>query len=221
MGQIIDLIYRHPQSRPINAHPESTLYFSPPDVAAPENINYARPALSTWALQLVSAEMRSQVGLLAKNDPDDPEDITQLRASTNRRAKYVCLATWDHLGRVSIQWMACTYKQRAPGVWYITECMGAPTVNGAIVIRTRRPHPTVQVRVIGSLTLSRNRCASGYLALLLAVWQFTCKVHVDQKRIMSRFGFSVHNSTACTCLDSLTDSSMAELCKSVAEGARR
>ncbi|KAJ6628087.1 hypothetical protein B0H10DRAFT_2209762 [Mycena sp. CBHHK59/15] len=161
--------------------------------------------------------MRRQVRNLTQNDPDDPEDITQLRASTNGRAKYICLATWNHLGRVSISWMAGTYKRRARGVWDITECMGAPTVNGAVVIRTRRPHPTVQVRVISSLTLSRNRYASGYLALPLAVWQFACKAHVDEKRIMSRFGFSVHDSTARACLDSLTDSSLAKLRESVRE----
>ncbi|KAJ7108584.1 hypothetical protein C8R44DRAFT_937639, partial [Mycena epipterygia] len=196
MGHIIDLIYRHPQSRPTKANPESALYFSPPEVAETQNLNFAQPALSTWALQLVGPEMRKQIGILTQNDPDDPNDITQLRASTNGRAKHVRLATWNNLGRVSIPWMAGTYKRRARGVWYITECMGAPTVNGAIVVRERRPHPTIQVGVISSLTLSRNRYATGYLALPLAVWQFACKAHVDEKRIMSRFGFSVHDSTA-------------------------
>ncbi|KAJ6628127.1 hypothetical protein B0H10DRAFT_1747918, partial [Mycena sp. CBHHK59/15] len=215
MADIIDLIYDHPQSRPTNDNPESQLYFCPPDIASPKDINFACPALSTWALQKVGPEMRRQVGNLTQNDPDDPEDITQLRTSTNGWAKYICLATWDHLGRVSIPWMAGTYKQRARGVWDITECMGAPTVNGAVVIRMRCLHPTV--RVISSLTLSRNRYSSGYLALPLAVCQFTWKVHVDEKRIMSHFGFSVHDSTARACLDSLTDSSLAKLRESVWE----
>ncbi|KAJ6615998.1 hypothetical protein B0H10DRAFT_1949475 [Mycena sp. CBHHK59/15] len=221
MADIIDLIYDHPQSRPTNDNPESQLYFCPLDVASPKDINFGRPALSTWALQKVGPEMRRQVGNLTQNDPDDPEDITQLRASTNGRAKYICLATWNHLGRVSIPWMAGTYKRRARGVWDITECMGAPTVNGAVVIRTRRPHLTVQVQVISGLTLSRNRYASGYLALPLVVWQFTCKAHVDEKRIMSRFGFSVHDSTARACLYSLTDSSLAKLRESVARMSSR
>ncbi|KAJ7089959.1 hypothetical protein C8R44DRAFT_957834 [Mycena epipterygia] len=216
MGHI--LIYRHPQSRPTKANPESALYFSPPDVAETQNLNFAQPALSTWALQLVGPEMRKQIGILTQNDPDDPNDITQLRASTNGRAKHVRLATWNDLGRVSIPWIAGTYKRRARGVWYITECMGAPTVNGAIVVRERRPHPTIQVGVISSLTLSRNRYATGYLALPLAVWQFACKAHVDEKRIMSRFGFSVHDRTARACLDSLTDSSLSQLRQSVADG---
>ncbi|KAJ6616016.1 hypothetical protein B0H10DRAFT_2219902 [Mycena sp. CBHHK59/15] len=172
MADIIDLIYDHPQSRPTNDNPESQLYFCLPDVANPKDINFACPALSTWALQKVGPEMRRQVGNLTQNDPDDPEDITQLRASTNGRAKYIRLATWDHLG------------------W---------------------------VRVISSLTLSHNRYASGYLALPLAVCQFAWKAHVDEKRIMSHFGFSVHDSTARACLDSLTDSSLAKLRESVWE----
>ncbi|KAJ7768603.1 hypothetical protein DFH07DRAFT_1007816 [Mycena maculata] len=218
MGQIIDLIYHHPQSRPEKANPESGLYFSPPDVASPAGIHFARPAISTWALRLVGAEMRKQIGTLTQNDPDDPNDTTQLHASTNGRAKNIRLATWNDLGRVNIPWMATAYKRRAPGVWYITECMGAPTVNGAIVLRTRRPHPTIQVGVINCLTLSRDRYASGYLALPLAVWQFACKAHVDEKRILSRFGFTVHDTTARACLDSLSDSSLDKLRESIREG---
>jgi hypothetical protein len=74
--------------------------------------------------------MARQIGALTQNDPDNPDNITQLCASTNGRAKLACLATWDDLGRVSIPRMAMTYKRCAPGVWYITECMGMPTVNG-------------------------------------------------------------------------------------------
>ncbi|KAJ7187587.1 hypothetical protein GGX14DRAFT_580947 [Mycena pura] len=215
---IIELIYRHPQSRPPKAHPEYQCYFSPPDVSAPTAICFARPALSSWALQLVGSEMHKQIGTLTQNDPADPNDITQLRASTNGRAKHIRVATWNNLARASTPWMAGMYKRRAPAVWYITECMGAPTVKGAIVVRKRRPHPTIQVGVISSLTLSRNRYASGYLALPLAIWQFACQSHVDEKRVMSRFGLSVHDSTARACLDSLTESSLTELRKSVADG---
>ncbi|KAJ7774511.1 hypothetical protein DFH07DRAFT_952214 [Mycena maculata] len=183
---IIDLIYQHPAGRPAKANAQSALYFSPPDVAKPKGIKIACPALSTWALQLVGPEMRKQIGDLTQNDPDDLEDITQLRASTNGWAKHVCLATWNDLRRVSIPWMADSEQ--------------------------------VQVGVISSLTLSRNQYASGYLALPLAIWQFATEAHVDEKRIMSRFGFSVHDSTARACLDSLTDLSLTELKQSIAEG---
>ncbi|KAJ6610317.1 hypothetical protein B0H10DRAFT_2293130 [Mycena sp. CBHHK59/15] len=209
MGTLINLLYNHPQSRAPSNALDYSLHFSPPDVASPRDIDYARPALSTWALQTVVPELRRQVWALTQNDPSDPIDATQLRATTNGRAKNVRLATWDAFGRVSIPRIASAYKRRAPAAWYATEGMGAPT---------RRPHNAVQVGVLSCLALSRNRYASGYLALPLAVWQFACKTHVDEKRIFSRFGFTVHDTTARACLNSLTDSSLAKLRESVAEG---
>ncbi|KAJ7113608.1 hypothetical protein C8R44DRAFT_881891 [Mycena epipterygia] len=206
------------QSRAPGNSLQYSLNFSPPDVASPRDINYARPCLSTWALQIVGPELRRQISALTQNDPSDATDTTQLRASTNGRAKNIRLATWDALGRVSIPVIAATYKRRFRAVWYATECMGAPTVNGVTVVRKRRPHTTVQVGAINSLKLSRNRYASGYLALPLAVWQFACKAHVDEKRIFSRFGFTVHDTTASACLDSLTDTSLAKPRESVADG---
>ncbi|KAJ6471022.1 hypothetical protein C8R45DRAFT_1165764 [Mycena sanguinolenta] len=221
MATIINLIYNHRQSRAPKHSPQHSMEFSPPDIASPREIDYARPALSTWALLTVAAELRRQIGGLTHNDPSNPLDITQLRASTNGRAKNVRLATWDTFGKLSIPLIGGTYKRRARAVWYITESMGAPTANGAIVIRKRRPHIAVQVGTISSLTLSRNRYASGYLALPLAVWQFACQTHVSEKRIFSRFGFTVPDTTARACLDALSDSSMAKLRESVAEGIQQ
>ncbi|KAJ7867127.1 hypothetical protein B0H13DRAFT_2236750 [Mycena leptocephala] len=218
MATIINLIYNHRQSRPSKDALDFSLDFAPPDVASPRDINHARPAISTWALQTVVPELRRQIWVLTQNDPADPTDTTQLRASTNGRAKNIRLATWDAFGRVSIPVIGATYKRRAPALWYATEGMGAPTINGVTVLRKRRPHNAVQVGVISCLALSRNRYASGYLALPLAVWQFACKTHVDEKRIFSRFGFTVHDTTARACLDSLTVSSLAKLRDSVAEG---
>ncbi|KAJ7678723.1 hypothetical protein B0H17DRAFT_1206647 [Mycena rosella] len=218
MATIINLLYNHPQSRPERDSPDFLLYFPPPDISSPRDINCARPALSTWALQIVGPELRRQTWDLTQNDPTDPTDTTQLRASTNGRAKNIRLATWDAFGRVSIPRIASTYKRRDSGLWYVTECCGAPTMNGVTVLRKRRPHNAVQVGAISCLTLSRNRYASGYLALPLAVWQFACRTHIDEKRVFSRFGFTVHDTTARACLDSLTESSMSDLRASVAEG---
>ncbi|KAJ7157224.1 hypothetical protein C8R46DRAFT_1165604 [Mycena filopes] len=211
MATLINLFYNHPQSRPSKDSPDFSLHFAPPDISSPRDINAARPALSTWALQIVGPELRRQTWELTQNDPTDPADTTQLRASTNGRAKNIRLATWDVFDRVSIPRIASTYKRRARGLWYVTECCGAPTMNGVTVLRKRRPHNAVQVGAISCLTLSRNRYASGYLALPLAT-------HVDEKRIFSRFGFTVHDTTTRACLDSLTESSMVKLRQSVAEG---
>ncbi|KAJ6562926.1 hypothetical protein B0H10DRAFT_2239795 [Mycena sp. CBHHK59/15] len=60
MGTLINLLYNHPQSRAPSNALDYSLHFSPPDVASPRDIDYARPALSTWALQTVVPELRRQ-----------------------------------------------------------------------------------------------------------------------------------------------------------------
>ncbi|KAJ6618775.1 hypothetical protein B0H10DRAFT_2029116 [Mycena sp. CBHHK59/15] len=84
VGKIIALIYHNRQSQPPKDSPQYPLAFSPPDVASPRDIDYARPTLATWALQTVGPELRREVGLLTRNDPDDLFDTTQLRASPSR-----------------------------------------------------------------------------------------------------------------------------------------
>ncbi|KAJ6491853.1 hypothetical protein DFH09DRAFT_1104878 [Mycena vulgaris] len=123
IGTIINLIYNHRQSRA----PKASAQYS---IAGPE--------------------LRRQVGVLTQNDPSDPTDTTQLRASTNGSQK-VQLATWDTFVRVSIPFIATKYKGRSRAV-----CSGQ-----------------VQVGAISALTLSRNSYASGYLALPLAPFGFT------------------------------------------------
>ncbi|KAJ7493475.1 hypothetical protein FB451DRAFT_1490540 [Mycena latifolia] len=217
MGHIIDLVYNHRQSQPPTNSLERDLAFS--HKIPHTDICYARPSLSSWALTLIGKAARKQVGNLTKNDPADPTDTTQLRASSNGRVKDAVVASWDKLTEnLSIPWIAKKYQTRADLVWYLTEMMSAPMKGGAIIVRQRRPHPTIQVGAISSFVLSRNRYANGYLALPLAVWQFACKSHVDEKRIFSRFGFTVHDTTARACLDSLTDTSMIQLRGSVADG---
>jgi len=51
--------------------------------------------------------------------------------------------------------------------------------------------------------------------MVLAIWHFTAKSHVDVKCVYSRFGNIVSDKTACKALDSMTDSSLALLQASV------
>ncbi|KAJ6628437.1 hypothetical protein B0H10DRAFT_1940606 [Mycena sp. CBHHK59/15] len=152
------------------------------------DIAFARPSLSSWALVLMGKEACRSVGSLTKNDPTDPTDTTQMQASTNGHAQNVAVANWDKL----------------------TENLN--------ILKTVEQRSMIQVGALSSFVLSRNQYVNGYLALPLAVWQFACKSHVDKKRIFSRFGFMVHDTTAHACLDSSTDTSLAKLRASVAEG---
>jgi len=51
----------------------------------------------------------------------------------------------------------------------------------------------------------------------LAVWLFASKAHVDLKRVLTRFGLTVHDTTTRRALKSLTESSLAKLRTAVAE----
>ena len=54
-GDIVELMYRSKAARPPYSHPEARQYFSVD--TAPSSIGYARPALSTWALELVVTQI--------------------------------------------------------------------------------------------------------------------------------------------------------------------
>ncbi|KAJ7725277.1 hypothetical protein DFH07DRAFT_783024 [Mycena maculata] len=205
MATIINLIYNHRQSRAPKDSLQYSMEFSPPDIASPWDIDYARQSLSTCALQTVGAELRRQIGGLTQNDPSDPFDITQLRASTNGRAKNVRLATWDTFGKLSILLIGATYKRRARAVWYTTECIWSAYCEW---------HNCGQKEAASHC----SRCDQ----LVNPVPQpFACQTHVSEKHIFSCFGFTVHDTTVRACLGALTDSSMAKLRASVAEGIKR
>jgi hypothetical protein len=71
---------------------------------------------------------------------------------------------------------------------------------------------------MSTFILSQNRYASGYLTLNLGVWLFAMKAHIDQKCVLSHFGFCMFDSTTWDLLNLLTDSSLEQLRKWIAEG---
>lgn len=144
IGNIIELIFNHRQSNPAKGslHVELDMGYS--STIPLNKIRYARPCLSSWATRLVGDKVYRQVAELTKNDPSDPEDRTQLRATRNSRSKsMVPQVTWEDLGRFSIPSLAMKYQHRAPLVWYLGESMAGPRKEGKIVVRKRRPHVTV------------------------------------------------------------------------------
>lgn len=150
MGMVIDRIYNHRQSQPSHQSDETRLAFSP-DMEV-QSIRHARPCLSSWATQLIGRKVYQQVGELTKNDPKDPMDRTQLRATQNGHSTTtVPQVTWDDLGRFSIVQLVQKFKDRAPLVWFLTESMAGPRKKGVVVVRQRRPHPTVSAVVVAQM----------------------------------------------------------------------
>ncbi|KAJ7016698.1 hypothetical protein C8F04DRAFT_1244801 [Mycena alexandri] len=151
-------------------------------------------ATVTSFLQGASAcdEAYRRVGRLAQKS-DDPERRTRV-------------ATWDDMN-FTIQGLADQYREGDSLVWYLTECFAAPRVKGKVVIRKRRPHPVIQVAVISRYPLG--------------IWHFICKSHVDVKRVYSRFGSIVSDSTARNALNSMSAASLRTLQESVRDATAR
>ncbi|KAJ7686003.1 hypothetical protein B0H17DRAFT_1204550 [Mycena rosella] len=175
----------------------------------------------TWAARLTAVEARKQVGDGTRDDPDDPDDRVQLQATTNGRGKGEVI-TRQHMGNFSLVRIEKKYKKRQALPMFLTEYMAAPKVKGVFVVRARRPHPMIQVAAIFSFIVSRNRYANGDLAMILGVWHFACKSHIDVKRVYCRLGGSVSDSTARDALVSITTtSSFADLCAKVQDAEKR
>lgn len=83
MSHIFPLIYNHRSSYPSINSPHADEQNRMFATRGPlDDIRNARPYLSTWATRTVAVEIRRQVAILAKDDPDDPDYHVQLRAST-------------------------------------------------------------------------------------------------------------------------------------------
>ncbi|KAJ7328681.1 hypothetical protein DFH08DRAFT_940394 [Mycena albidolilacea] len=175
-------------------------------------IHHARPFISTWAAKLVAAEARKQIGRATRDDPEDPDARVQLRASTNGRGKAsVHVVTWDDFKNFSIQRLAETFRLKLSLPMFLSQYMSAPKEKGAFIVRKRRPYPMIQVAAISSFIITRNQYATGHMAMLLGIWHFVCKSHVDVKRVYCRFGNTVADTTARAALRSMTADGMGKM----------
>ncbi|KAJ7716863.1 hypothetical protein B0H16DRAFT_1338536, partial [Mycena metata] len=219
MSHVFPLIYRHKASYParksVDAHEQKQMFATTGPV---DQSNHARPYLSTWATRLVACEGRKQVGRATRDDPDDPNRRVQLRAQTNGRRANAHVVTWTELlSNFNLKWIASKYCIRLPLVWFCTEFWAAPMSKDVVFVRKRRPHPIIQVGAIASFIVSRNRYANGDLALILGIWQFAVKAHVDLKRVYSRFGYSVSDTTSRNALNTMSTAGFVELKETVQE----
>ncbi len=74
----------------------------------------------------------------------------------------------------------------------------------------------VQASAISSFIMSRNKYANGYIALVMGVWNFACKSHIDLKRVYCQLGLMVSNTTVQNALNSMTRNGRIYLQSSVA-----
>ncbi|KAJ7776977.1 hypothetical protein DFH07DRAFT_865690 [Mycena maculata] len=221
MADVLPLMYKHRNSYPsINsrrAHEQDDMFS---DAKHPKDIHHARPCMSTWALGLIASEARRSVGEGTRDDPDDPDDHVQLRAKTNGRGKGEVI-TRQHIGNFSMSSIEAKYKKRHRVPMFLIQHMCAPRVKGVFIVRQRRPYPMIQVTALASFIVSRNRYACGDLAMILGVWHFAVKSHVDVKRVYCRLGSSVSDTTARDALSSITIAGFIKLRAEVQDALER
>ncbi|KAJ7832573.1 hypothetical protein B0H14DRAFT_3142868, partial [Mycena olivaceomarginata] len=183
-------------------------------------IRYARPCLSAWATRLVGDRIYYQVDKLARKSRTDTRSRRHLRATTNKRTNSKDVIEWEDVA-FSVEELAALYRQEDEFLWYLTECFAASRKGGKVIVKKTRPHPIIQVGAISSFITSRNRYASGDLGLPLGLWLFACQAHVDVKRVLCRFGYSVSDSTARNALNSLTGADLSALQEQVRDATAR
>ncbi|KAF8994515.1 hypothetical protein BDZ89DRAFT_1179618, partial [Hymenopellis radicata] len=131
------------------------------------------------------------------------------------------LVSEDDIFSFSMKRTASVLKARAPLAWYLTECMSASRKNGEIVNRKYRPHENIQAVALSSFALGRNKSANGFMAFPMGVYYFATKTHTDVKRIESRLGHAVSDTTARAGLQAMGSARLAALRKSTAEALER
>ncbi|KAJ7746000.1 hypothetical protein B0H16DRAFT_1421996 [Mycena metata] len=211
MADILPLTYKHRNSFPsINSsrsHEQDTMFYTS---GRPEDIQHAHPFLSTRAARLTAEEARKQIATGTHDDPDDPETRVQLRAKS-KYANNARVITPQDLGHFSIHRIEQRYLKLLPLPMMLTEFMAAPRVKGVFTVRERRPHPMIQVSAIASFIVSRNRYANGDLAMILGIWHFACKSHIDVKRVYCRLAGSVSDTASRDALISVTSANSTAL----------
>jgi uncharacterized protein (UPF0210 family) len=65
--------------------------------------------------------------------------------------------------------------------------------------------------------VTRNSLATGDLALPMGIWHFAVQSHIDVKRIYTRLGHCVSDTTVRGALNSMTESSLTKLKTTVTE----
>ncbi|KAF9049431.1 hypothetical protein BDP27DRAFT_1243108 [Rhodocollybia butyracea] len=139
---IVQKLYAHRYSSPLykstQKEDQASLSFHPS--VNPRDITYARPSLSTWATQLVGNQVEKSIQKLV-HDPKVPDKYSaqvpvHLAATANERtkAKGVRTVTKEDLLSVHVN----LFKDRAPLLWYFTECMAAPKKNGVLIVWKQR-----------------------------------------------------------------------------------
>ena len=136
--KMYDHKYSYPTSK-ASLKSEREYHFSP--FAELGSLHYTRILISSWATRVVGNRLYKDIGDLTKDIGrdtygfDSDRDLTsRLRASTLNSKDVMEFDMKSYIQQL---------KERAPTVWFITECMAASRYKGVTIVKKMRPHPLV------------------------------------------------------------------------------
>ncbi|KAF8230262.1 hypothetical protein L208DRAFT_1476868 [Tricholoma matsutake] len=181
----------------------------------PESIKHAKPALTVWAVRLVSSLVwaEGQQMIKASEKSKDGPNVCM-------HAKH---ATWDAMDSFSLANMQKIIEINAPVLWeivsfYVNSDYGALVDNQAVAVHRHQPQNVMCTSAIMSMTFGHSdysgtallwtllwallpwlHCANLY-ALCCGIWYFAVKVHHSIFHVKSWLGQSVAYSSVYEAL---------------------
>ncbi|KAG6907429.1 hypothetical protein DXG01_008894 [Tephrocybe rancida] len=215
-GQLLDLIYKNAQGvgyrRGDNTVPSGPFTFSP-DLSHTE-VSHAYPAMTLWAVRLVSNLVRSEGEKMIQPDAGLHLCVSVKPDSDRKHEGQARQSTWEAVDGFSMEKMQGITEINAPVLWHITSTYVNPTYQNnsrvLVVHQKRRLQNLITTSAIMALTLGRSNRANLF-AFCRGIWLFSSKAAQTVYRVDSRFGLSVASSTVHTALSCMSEKQMENL----------
>lgn len=130
-------------------------------------------------------------------------------------------ACWSDVLEYSPEHVIDTFRKWTVFLYNFWDYLSVPHRDGIPVEHVQRPR---EMRIIASLTPminGHNQCANGYFSLAFGIHLFGCQAHTDLKRLASRIGLAVHDSTIRRMMKAMTDKARIEMRRVAAEAAEK
>ncbi|KAA1479037.1 hypothetical protein DENSPDRAFT_788720 [Dentipellis sp. KUC8613] len=196
---VVKLMYTHPSSRHHTQYEDRNHNFS---VSRPsDSIFFARPALSTWALELVVDKMHKESDYLVSRASGLRVCGSHIKKpkmhNDGSHADADPVVSWNIIREFSLEKLESKYKTFAPVTWHVLWRFMQPNRPGSSagdVVRRYRPRNIVCTSIISEMAFARNQ-RTNLLAMCRGISLFAMKAHQTVYRVDSCLAQSVAYST--------------------------
>ncbi|KAL0578106.1 hypothetical protein V5O48_003885 [Marasmius crinis-equi] len=182
----------------------------------PTKLRFAR-IISSFSARLCAEHAHRDVGVLTQEEKVVVEGAAKPQMPMSE-------VTWQDIEEFSPKKSVDTFRRRAPFISGFLEFIiqkslqvqespqdyeqeetdDAENTSPTEKKKKNRPTDIIILASMNPLIVSRNKRATGYLSMPLGVHQFSTQTHTDIKRITSRMGLSVSDTTTRKALDTMT-----------------